>query len=87
MSTKRNPTLQDRIKEAREMDELIAVKRALCAYLRVKYLPSDSRPTPFQMDCKGSPVSKETIQKVVDQLDAEAEELQDELNVLVKEVV
>ena len=84
---KRSPTLQDKIKETRDLEETIAVKRALVAYLRTRYLPSDARPKPFQIECKGSPVSIEVIQKIHDQLDAEADEAFDELNALVKEVM
>lgn len=84
---KRSPTLQDRMDEARIVDEVGAVKRALAAYLRTRYMPSDARPTPFQLDCKGSPVSANAIQRVHDQLDGEADEAADEFNALVREVL
>lgn len=87
IQSKRAPTLQDRMKEARDLEESIAVRQALCGYLRTKYLPTDSRQNPFQMDCKGFPVSVGSIQAFMDQMAAEAVEIQDELNALMKEVV
>lgn len=84
---KKAGTLQEKMEEARAVKERAAIRKALAAYLRTKYLPTDARPKPFQMDCDGSPVREKTIQQVVDDLEAEAEELQDQYDVITGETI
>lgn len=79
-------TLREKMEEARGLQEMSAIKSALSAYLRTKYLPTDARPSPFVIACDGSPVSVTRIQEMSDQLEAEADELLDEYKALVGEV-
>jgi hypothetical protein len=76
MARPRKKTVGVAIQEVREMQERIAVTRALSSYIRTRYLPRDAQPVPVRLPCQGSYVSEAMLEEVAQELEESATNLE-----------